>query len=122
MKKSNINPTKTVLTICTGILVIYCFTKLGWLIYLAMAIGLTGMFSSMLSLLIDRLWMKLAWLLGLVIPNILLAIVFYFVIFPITLLSRLFRRIDFLTLKNRDSSLFTNTGKQFTATSFTKPW
>jgi hypothetical protein len=66
--------------------------------------------------------MKLAWVLSLVIPNILLGLVFYLVVFPIAVLSKIFRRTDFLTLRNPTSTLFTESNKQFGKTSFEKPW
>lgn len=120
--KTTANPVKTVLTICLGFLFVYVLSEQKWLLYAALFIGLTGVFSTYLSSLIDTFWMKLAWLLGMVVPNIILGVVFYLLVFPLSLLSRLFGRKDFLTLKNRKSSLFVETRKHFSKTSFEKPW
>ncbi|MFA5322437.1 MAG: hypothetical protein WC373_07150 [Smithella sp.] len=122
MKKQNTDPTKTVLTISVGLMVLYLITKWDWTILTALAIGLAGIFSTYLSGKIDYLWMKLAWLLGLIIPNILLAIIFFFLLFPVALLARLFGKTDPLDLKNTSASTFKNVNKKFNKASFEKPW
>ena len=122
MKKMKENPARTVLTISMGIMVIYFLFPDKLLLYFAFVIGMTGVLSTFLSIRIEKMWMKLAWGLGLVVPNLVLGMFFYAVIFPISLLSRLFKRKDNLVLRNRAQSLFVETKKRFDKTSFEKPW
>ena len=122
MKELRKNPTITVLTISVGFIVLYLITKWDWTIPAALAIGLIGIFSTYLSRKIDYLWMKLAWLLSLITQNVLLCIVFFMLLFPIALLSRLFGKKDPLILKNTAESNFKNSNRQFDKVSLEKPW
>lgn len=122
MKQPKTNPTQTMLTICVGFLVIHLITKADWAIYISLVIGLLGVFSPFLSQKIDFLWMKLAWVLSLIMPNILLSIIFYLFLFPIALLSKLFGNKDPLMLKHTQKSTFRTREKPFEKSSFEKPW
>lgn len=122
MKNVKSEPTKTVLTIAVGLIVVYLITKLNWVLDISLVIGLIGIFSTYLSKKIDFLWMKLTWVLSKIIPNILLGIIFYLFLFPISILSKLFIRKDILGLKDRTNSTFKTSNKGFDMTSFEKPW
>ena len=100
MKKIKSDPTKTVLTISMGFLVVYFFTKIEWTLVTSLTIGLVGLISNYLSKKVEFLWFKLAWVLGLIIPNILLTSIFYLFLYPISLLSKIFNNSDTLKLKN----------------------
>lgn len=116
------NPIKTVLTISVGLIVVYLFTKVKWVLDISLVIGLIGVFSTYLSEKIDFLWMKLAWVLSKIIPNIVLGIVFYLFLFPLSVLSKLFIGKDILNLKNTSNSIFKTSNKNFEKVSFEKPW
>ena len=120
--KSKNEAVKTVLTISMGFLVIYLATKWQWAIIVSLLVGVVGVFSGFLSKKIDIVWMKLAWLLGLVIPNIILTLIFYLFLLPISLISRIFRKSDPMILKNRVESTYVDTNRQFDKISFEKPW
>jgi hypothetical protein len=122
MGHTKIQPAKTVLTISTGFIVIYLITGWNWPIFVSLVLGLTGIISNYLSAKIDFLWMKLASLLGLIVPNILLGIVFYLFLFPISVLSRLSGKKDPLNLKNKNDSMFIICNKHFNKRSFENPW
>lgn len=122
MKKTTTEPVKTVLTISVGFLVIFLITNGKWAIYISLAVGLVGMFSPFLSKQIDFLWMKLAWLLSLVVPKILLSLIFYIFLFPIATLSKLFGNKDPLMLKNEEDSTFRSKEKVFEKSTFEKMW
>ena len=130
MKKINSNPVKTVLTIATGLLVVYCvliykseegFDKLDWIPVTAAILGLAGVFSTFLSKQIEFLWMKLASLLSYIVPNIVLGTIFYIFLFPIALLSRIGGK-DPLSLRNDPDSIYKEGTKNFDKASFEKPW
>lgn len=116
------DPIRTVLTITVGFLVIYMVTHQPWALWVALVIGAIGVFSTWLAEKIDWLWMKLAWLLSLVVPNIVLSVIFYLFLFPIALLARIFGQKDPLLLKNNVASVFRKVDKAFTKASFENPW
>jgi len=122
MKKPKSTPIKTVLVISMGFLIVYLITQWKWAIYVTLTVGLTGILSDYLSKKLDFLWMKLTWILSFIVPNILLTIVFYLLLFPMAVLSRLFGEKDPLRLKNTTNSIFKNTNKKFDKVSFEKPW
>jgi hypothetical protein len=122
MKKQKTDPTKTVLTITVGFIVLYLFTKWNWTISIALAVGLTGLFSTRLSKIIDFLWMKLAMVLNLIMPNVLLSIIFFLFLFPVAVLSRIFGKNDPLNLKDKAGSNFKNSNRSFDKASFEKTW
>lgn len=116
------NPAKTMLTIAVGFIIIYLATKWSWALYVSLGVGLTGVFSHFVSEKIEFLWFKLAWLLGLIVPNIILGIIFYLFLFPISLVSKIFRKKDVLHLKNVQSSIFEPVTKNFNASTLDNPW
>ena len=122
MKKNKSEPVKTVLTITIGFLVVYLVSKWRWSLNVALIIGLCGVFSTYLAKKIDFVWMKLTWVLSLIVPNILLSLIFYVFLTPIALLSRVFQKHDQLFLKNTVKSTFKDYNKQFEKRSFENPW
>ena len=116
------NAIKTVLTISMGFLVLFMFSNRREWFILSLLIGLTGIFSSFLSGKIELVWMKLSWLLSLVMPNVILTVIFYLFLFPIAMLSKLFANRRSLILKNQQSSMFKTTNKTFVKADFEKPW
>ncbi|MDR1783963.1 MAG: hypothetical protein LBR13_06870 [Dysgonamonadaceae bacterium] len=120
-KKIVSEPIKTLLVIVLGLVFVYFLTHWkGWLT-IAFVLGVIGLISSWCAKKIDWLWMKLAALLGLIIPNILLSLVFYLFLTPIAWLSRLGKK-DPLMLKNKHTSLFKDHGREFDKASFEKTW
>lgn len=110
------------LTISIGFLVVFIITKLNWALLIALVVGLIGLFSSFLSKQIEFLWTKLAWFLGLIVPNILLSAIFYLFLFPIAVLSKIFGKNDSFKLKNNADTVFVSSNKEFDKNSFEKPW
>lgn len=116
------NTAHTILTIIVGLLIVYYFFRHEWLLILMICIGVLSAFSAWIRYYIDHIWMKLAKLLGLVIPNILLGMVFFILILPIALLARTFRKKSPVVLRKPMTTLFLMTRKEFLAQSFEKPW
>ena len=120
--KIKTNPVKTILVITVGVQIIYFTTLWEPALLISLILGLIGVISKYLAIKIDFLWMKLTWLISLIIPNILLTIVFYIILTPIALISRLFSKKDEMFLINTSSSLFKENNKTFNKKSFQNPW
>lgn len=122
MNKHRKNPKLTMLMLCIACVVLYLMTGWRLIIPAALGIGLIGVFSASLSSRIDDLWMKFASLLQRVMTRVLLLAIFFLLLLPVALLSRLFGAHDPLNLKNQSSSNFKNVSKTFDKASFEKPW
>lgn len=124
----NLHPSKTVLTIVIGFLVIYIYLfyrydwRYDWALWVVVSVGILGLLSSYLELKIQEAWMGLSTILSYIIPPILLSAVFFIILFPIALLSRLFGEKDPLQLKKTDATLFKTVDKTFTKDTFEKTW
>src|SRR5262245_14941791 len=112
----------TILVICMGFLVIFLMFKVKWALYTSLGVGAISLASSYISQKIEWGWMKLSELLGYVVPNILLSVVFFIFLYPISLISRLSRK-DSLMLSKKYNSYFIDTNnKEMDKQSFEKTW
>lgn len=122
MKQKNPNTALTVLTIIVGLLVVNFFVKNEVLVWVAIAIGGLSILSSLIRNTIHFLWMKLADILGLIIPKIILSLVFFLIVTPLGVFSRWLSPKEQLILKNDKNSTFFDVDKKFEKSFFEKPW
>ncbi|MCF8258640.1 MAG: hypothetical protein K9J06_13880 [Flavobacteriales bacterium] len=122
MQQPKTDPIKTVLTIVIGLLVVHLATGWKWPMTAALVIGILGMFSDYLAVRIDFLWMKLAYVLSLIVPNILLSAIFFLFLFPVAVLSRIFGKKNALFLRNPMGSTYITNNTVFDKASFEKTW
>jgi predicted membrane protein len=122
MKKAVFDPARTLLTICIGFLVIFMISRNEWILYGILLVGIIGILSTSFLNFVNYLWTKLIWLLGSIIPPIILGIIFFLVVFPVSLMAKMTRRKGIIAFKNNDQSLLVGSHKEFTKSSFEKPW
>ena len=111
----------TILVISMGLLVLHLTFSWKWAVYLSLAIGLVGIVSPSLSGKIEWGWMKLANMLGYITSKILLSIVFFLFLFPMSIISKLFTK-DLLMLSREYGSYFVDVNKEIDKESFEKLW
>jgi hypothetical protein len=111
----------TILVISMGFLILYLVFAWRWAVTTSLVIGLVGILSNTLSNKIEWAWMKLSHVLSLIVPSVLLTIIFYLILFPISLFSKLFTK-DPLMLSNKHSSYFVDIKKEFNKKSFETIW
>ena len=111
----------TILVISMGFLVLYLVFAWHWAVLVSLIVGVVGILSSYLSQKIEWVWMKIAQLLGYIIPNILLTLMFFLFLYPIALLSKLFSK-DPLMLSKQYKSYFIDINKEIDKKSFEKTW
>ena len=109
------------LIISMGFLVLYLIKEWHWAVIVSLSVGIIGIISPFLSRKIEWGWMKLGKLLGYIVPNILLSIVFYLVLFPLSLLSRIFSK-DPLMLSKDHETYFVDVEKEMDRKDFEKIW
>lgn len=122
MRKLNFDPTKTVLTITVGFLIVYLITSWNWAIITSVVVGILGLFSSRVAGIINTLWMKLTMVLSYIIPNVIMALIYYVILVPIALLSRVVNRGDDMHLRNRGESTYVDINRKVDADSLEKMW
>lgn len=111
----------TILVISMGFLVLHLIFAWQWAVIVSLIVGIVGIVSTFLSKKIEWGWTKLAQFMGYIISNILLSIVFYLFLFPISLLSKLFSK-DPLMLSKEYSTYFIDINKEMDKKSFEKIW
>lgn len=122
LMKMKSNPTLTVLTIVFGLLFLNYFLDSKNIFYVTLILSGLGVLSIRLSEIIEKLWFKLSYLLSQTIPNILLSVIFFLILTPIALLSRLFKSQTEFISKNNQNSMFIIKNKSFKKESFKRAW
>lgn len=116
---------KAQLVIVTGLVVIYFIfsSRYPYLLYAAAAIGVVSIAIPALGDLIVKGWFKLAEILGAINGRILLSIIFFVILFPIAVLSRIGKKKNPLGLKNdNQASAFTERNHLYTPKDLDQVW
>ena len=111
----------TILIISMGFLFLHFMLSWQWAIYASFIIGVIGIIPPFLSNKIVWGWMKLSKLLGYIVPNILLSLVFFLLLFPISVIYKLFNK-DQLMLSNKYKTYFIDKDKEYDKKSFERTW
>ena len=101
MERTKILETGLVLT--TAFLVIYLLTGNNVFLYLAITVGISGIFVKPVAKYIAVAWFKLADVLNFFVSRFILGTLFFMILFPISLLYRISNK-DNLRLKRSDKS------------------
>ena|GEM_PF-467872 len=115
-------PTKTVLVVTVGFILVYVLTKWQLAINISIIVGIIGLISNSASKIIHFLWLKMTWVLSLIVPNILLSLVYFLVLVPLAYFYRMFGEQNQLTMNNTEQSLFKESRSDFSNDSFKKMW
>ena len=118
---SNKKTTETILVLVIACLVLYWIAGKKYLLTVAMVLGLTGIFIPWLADKIHWAWMKLGSGLGYVTGRIILIIVFFLVLYPLSLMSKLFRK-NVVKMKPGISSYFKDRNYVYTRESMENTW
>jgi hypothetical protein len=116
------NKYKTTLTIVIGFTLISNYFEIKLLFIIAIIIGLIAIISEKSNDKIIWLWNKITEILGLIMPNVLLTLVFFLFLTPLALLNRINRKNNPLQLKNEDETVFISKRKEFSPESLEKIW
>lgn len=110
------------LTLSMAFLLLYLAKKWKWTVDVAVVLGVIGILSDSASAIINTAWMTLTRVLSRFVPILLLGVIFYGLVFPLSLLFRLLAGRDPLILKNRPGSTFQDSKKEFDKLSFERTW
>lgn len=95
---------ETSLVLTTGLVLIYLMTKNEMFLYLAFAFGITGIFIKPLAKYIAIAWFKLADILNYFISKLILGTLFFFVLFPVSLMYKISNKDKLRLKKSKDST------------------
>ncbi len=118
----NFNPYKVNLTLVSVFGLIYFFQRNEFFLYASISIGLISLISSVANDFIAKSWMKLGWIMSLIVPKIVLSLFYFLILTPIAFTSKLFGNKKYLKLKDKSQSLFEDVNKEFQPNSFEKMW
>jgi hypothetical protein len=96
---------ESMLVLTAGFLLLYFIAPNVFLLYIAFALAITGIFINPLAKYIAIAWFKLAGILNYVVSGLVLGTLFFVVLFPVSLLYRISNR-DKLQLKGKNRSLW----------------
>jgi hypothetical protein len=113
---------ETMITISTGFTVLFLLFNVKTFIFIAAGIGLIAVFWKKAAMFISWLWFKLGEAMGFVSSKIILTLVFYVVLMPLALLSRLFKNDNLLLRKGSLNSIFFDVNRKYSPEDFEKMW
>lgn len=116
------NPHLTILTIVFGLLFLNFFLEKNEIFYLCLIFSGLGIFSKASSKLIENIWFKISYILSQIVPNLLLSIIFFLILTPLGLLSKLFNAETNFKSNNNKKSNFKSQNKVFDKKGFEKAW
>lgn len=122
MKKLKSNPSKTVLVITVGFLVLYLIFGNKYFLNVGIVVGILGVLSEWVSQKIEWFWFKLTYILSLIIPNVLLGVIFYLILTPIAFFAGLAQKTDTLQIKKPGISSFSTVNKKYSPSDLKNPW
>lgn len=122
MKELKSDPSKTVLVICTGLILVYFIFSLKWILFVSFGIGILSILSEWISKKVEWVWFQLTKLLSMIVPNILLGAIFYLFLTPIAFLANFFSKTDPLQIKKPVDTAYKVVNKQFKAADLKNPW
>ncbi len=108
MKNQREKELETMLTLTVAMVVLYLISKHHYKAFLfaGIVLGVIGLFSRFLTAKISWAWMKFAEILGAINSRVILTIIFYFFLFPIAMISKLFGSKNNLEIKKTTGNTY----------------
>lgn len=97
---------ETILVLVLALGVIYWLTEKDGFLFASGILGVLGLFFPWIASKIHYVWMKLAEGMGFVMSKVLLSIVFFLVLLPMSALARIFKMKKTIKLKPEGNSFF----------------
>lgn len=122
--------TQSILVIVVGFLVLhllfkYYFKKEGvanYLLYFSAGVGVLSLLSTTFQNAILWVWFKIALILGYINTRLILGAVFFVFLTPFAWLQKLFVRKNFLSLKDKESTVYHTRNHQYKPEDFDNIW
>ena len=112
---------ETIITIMVGCIVLSKVFSIPVLLLVTLGIGIAGIASDKLTHWIHKAWFLLADILGYVMSKVILGILFLFVLIPIALMAKIFRK-DIMMMKKDYPSYFVEKHTAYEPKDLENPW
>jgi hypothetical protein len=113
---------KAQLVIVTGLVILYFVFKSQYFLIAAAVIGAVSIAIPVAGDLIVKAWYKLAEVLGAINGRILLSLVFFVVLFPVALISRLGKKNPLALKRESSNSVFAERNHKYTGKDMEQVW
>ncbi len=122
--------TQSILVIVVGFLVLhllfkYYFKKEGvanYLLYFSAGVGVLSLLSTTFQNAVLWVWFKIALILGYINTRLILGLVFFVFLTPFAWMQKLFVRKNFLSLKDKESTVYHTRNHQYKPEDFDNIW
>jgi hypothetical protein len=121
MKTKSERALETLLVLAGGLIVLYWIYNKKIFLFTSILLILVGVLSPWLSQKISWLWLKFSEILGMIIPKVILVLLFFVFLLPLSVLYRLFKK-DPLRLKRKNNSCFNERNHSYTAKDMENMW
>lgn len=117
---------EVLLSVVLFLLILFVFLRgrFAWaeyLLYVSMFLGIASLLSKSFAGLLTKAWGKLMAGIGFINSRIILSLTFFLILFPVSILSKLFRK-DQLQLKQKDQSYFVERNHTYTGKDIENMW
>jgi len=112
---------ETLLVIVLGFSLLFLIFGRDWMLYTALGLGIPGVISVKINRLIHVAWFFIGEKLGFVVGKVVLGAIFFFILLPVSLLSRLFRK-DLMNLKRPGKPCYHSRDHEYTPGDFINMW
>lgn len=112
---------ETIIVLALVLLIAYLKFEVNWLIYLAASLLAISFISQKLTKFIGKIWFSFSHYLGLLMNQIIMFLIFYFILTPISFLQRLLGNNQILKKENGNSH-FHKRNHLYTHDDIEKPW
>lgn len=113
---------KAQLVIVTGLVVLYFIFKSQYFLIAAAIIGVLSIAIPVAGDLIVKAWYKIAEILGAINGRILLSVVFFVVLFPVAIISRLGKKNPLALKRESAASVFVERNHKYTGKDLEQVW
>lgn len=115
---------EVILTISLGLIVLFFISKNKYVLFASLAVGALGLLSDKVSFGISSLWLKFGEILGAVTSKIILSAIFFLVLVPVALLSKIARKHArfFHPFEKKSDSYYHIRNHRYTTKDLENPW
>ena len=121
MKTNKEKSLETFLVLTGALVVVFWITNKKIFLLLALILVLIGIFSPYLTGKISWLWLKLAEGMGYVMSKVLLSVVFFIFLLPLSFMQKVFKK-DTLSLKRKNISYYSERNHLYTGKDLENMW
>ena len=122
MQKKSTETYKNILVIIVGFSILALILKLDLMLKITLLVGVVALLIPKAAKALEWLWLKFALVLGWINSRILLSIVYYLFLFPISILSKIFTK-DPLALRTKGrTSLYVERNHTYTSDDLKNIW